>query len=80
MVENLNQHSIVRSVSDLCYFADEIKNIKPKQELEEEEHNKMVTDSNSPNEESETENGKPTVQRHYGQFLALPCIGVWTQM
>lgn len=42
----------------LFFFTDEIKNIKPKEELEEEKHNKMVVDSESPNEEGESENGK----------------------
>ena len=45
------------NVFDFCYFADEIKNIKPKEELEEEKHSKMTIDSESPNEESESGNG-----------------------
>ena len=60
------------------YFADETKNIKPKEELVEEKNSKMVVDS--PNEKSESKNGKRTVQRHYGQLLALPCMrraGLW---
>ena len=52
-------------VFNFCYFADEAKNIKPKEELEEEKHSKMVIDSESPNEKSESENGKLIVQRRY---------------
>lgn len=43
---------------DLCLFTDESRNITPKEELEEEKHNKMVIDSESPNEESQSENGR----------------------
>lgn len=43
---------------DLLLFTDESKNITPKEELEEEKHNKMVVDSESPNEESQSENGR----------------------
>ena len=42
----------------LYIFLHEFKNLKPKEELEKEKHNKMVIDSESPNEKSESENGK----------------------
>lgn len=68
------------AVFNLCHFGDETKNIKPKEELVEEKNSKMVIDSESPNGKSESENGKRTVQRHYGQILALPSMrrsGLW---
>lgn len=48
-------------VFDIFYFADKIKNIRPKEELEEEKHSKMAIDSESSNEESESENGTRTL-------------------
>lgn len=45
-------------VFNFCYFGDEIKNIKFKEELVEEKNSKMVIDLELFNGKSELENGK----------------------
>lgn len=51
--------SIVQcDVFNFCYFGDEIKNIKFKEELVEEKNSKMVIDLELFNGKSELENGK----------------------
>lgn len=50
----------------LSFFADEFKNLRSKEELEEEKHNQITTDTESPNRNA---NGKQI--RHLKQWLVM---------
>ena len=39
-----------------CLFENDFKNLKPKEEINEEQHSELVKESESPSEKSESEN------------------------